>query len=795
MRYKRSLRLLPLLAVLGACADDPTATPGRAPQTPGVLGVYEFTLTGIGTGTPRASTAAVAGPSTDLSPAGDKLMLVPVSSTSFVEGSASQGGQRYVSVTYRVRNATGAPVSNVTFIPTLSGSAANGNSAHAGQLVPTGAVELDGNTLRATEVDVLQAFHESEIADIPLPGGVQGLLPYGFVVRAGAGRTLAPATSGNDYGGEVTFAFRYPLAANGVPNPASIVFRAVAVEDTETRMTESIEEGQDSSAVRRIRERAAALGATTVTVLAGSGAVSDEVADYPGQRQICSVRTAGTADAPTTFITREAAYTRINLLRQGESPSACGAWFRGGEATVPMPGVPHTLTLVAMDRYGNVRPVSDVVALQHAGGPTFSTSGPATLANGIGTAQVTFNAAGISLVRAVGGSVQSEQAIMVGKPTVSFASEEFQAAMAGTAVPSVPAVVVRDPAGNPLPGRTVTFAVTGGGGAVTGATAITDASGVARAGSWTLGADANPNFVTATVAGASIASNPATFRTAGCANSGNAAYGITLCFTHTMTASQRAAFENAAARWQGLITADLPSVPVNQPRGFCSVVSPALNMTVDDLLIFVTVEQIDGPGGALGGAGFCVGRSQGSLPVVGRMRFDAADLEGSIAQYNLLPALVLHEMGHVLGLGTLWIPFGYLQDPSAPGALKDTWYSGAGALVGFNNIGGATYTQGKKVPLENTGGVGTLNVHWRESVFARELMTGYLGPGEAPLSEMTVRALGDVGYQVNVAGADPFFRTLTLRAEGDEELPAIELGNDILSDPVRHVDEQGRVVP
>jgi hypothetical protein len=793
MPYHRSLRLLPLLAVFAACADDPTATSTRAPGAPAVLGVYEFTLTGTA-GNPRASTAAaVAGPAMTLSPAGDGLKLVPHGSTSFVEA-----GHRYVSVTYKVRNATGAPVRNVTFIPTLTGAAVNGSSAHAGQMVPTGAVALEGNTLSATEIDVLQAFHEAEIADIALPQGVSGLLPYGFVVRSATSasdRTLQPAASGSDYGGEVTFAFRYPVAANGAQAPFSIAFRALAVEDTETRVTESIEEGQDSSAVRRIRERAAALGATTVTVLAGSSAVSDEVADYPGQRQICSVRTAGAAEAPTSFITREAGYTRINLLRQGESPSACGAWFRGGDPVTPMPGVPHTLTLVAMDRYGNVRPVSDVVDLEHAGGPGFSTAGPATLSNGIGTAQVTFAANGISLVRAVGGQVTSEQAIMVGRPTVGFASEEFQAGMAGAAVPSTPAVVVRDAAGNPLPGRTVTFAVTGGGGSITGATAITDAQGVARLGSWTLGPDADPNFVTATVAGTSILNNPATFRTAGCMGSGGSGYDITLCFTHSMTPAQRAAFQDAAARWQGLVTADLPSVPITQPRGFCSAVSPALDMTVDDLLIFATVEQIDGPGGALGGAGFCVARSAGSLPVVGRMRFDAADLGGIIQQYNLLPGLIRHEMGHVLGIGTLWIPFGLMNDPSAPGAPRDTWYSGANALIGFNNVGGATYTQGKKVPLENTGGIGTLNVHWRDAVMGRELMTGYLEVGVVPLSELSVRSLQDLGYQVNVAGADPFFRTLTLRVGGEEELPGFDLGNDVLTDPVHHVDDQGRIVP
>ena len=799
MHVSRSLYLLPLLAVLAACADDPTATPAPQPEPKGlrVLGVYDFTVTGLGTPEARAVTAPVpGGASLSLTPVNSDLTLVPVSSTSFTEGTRDQGGHRYVTATYRVRNATGAPVKNVTFIPTLTGAAIAGTPALASRLVPTGAVSLDGDEMRATDVDVLQVFEEGEVAAVPLPAGVAGLMPYGFVVRSAgsaADRTLPPATAGNDFGGVVTFAFRYPLSVSGSPNPVAISFRALAVEDTETRMTESIEEGQDTSAVRRIRERAAALGATTVTVLAGSSAASDEVADYPGQRQVCTVRTAGTADAPAGFITSEAAWTRINLLREGESPSACGAWFRGGPAVAPMPGVPHTLTVVAMDRYGNVRPVSGAVGLEHVSGPAAS-GGPAALANGIGSAEVTFDAFGTSLLRAAGSRVRSEQAIMVGRPSVAVVSEEYQAAMAGTAAPSAPAVVVRDAAGNPLAGRTVTFSVTAGQGSVAAATAVTGADGIARAGSWTMGASADLNLLTASVAGTGVVNSPATFRAAGCMGGGGSGYAITVCFTSgTMTVSQRAAFQVAAARWQGLVTGDVPDVPMDQPRGFCTAVSPALDMEVDDLLIFATVEPIDGPGGILGGAGFCSARATGSLPVVGRMRFDAADI-APIEAYGLFAPLIMHEMGHVLGIGTLWNPFGLLNNPSSPGSPKDTWFSGPNAVIGFNNIGGGVYTGGQKVPVENTGQVGTMNVHWRESVMANELMTGYLNLGSVPLSELTVRSLADLGYQVDPAAADPFFRTLSLEPRGATQRPGLELGNDVLTGPVQHVDEQGRVV-
>lgn len=55
-----------------------------------------------------------------------------------------------------------------------------------------------------------------------------------------------------------------------------------------------------------------------------------------------------------------------------------------------------------------------------------------------------------------------------------------------------------DRAGIPQAGISVTFTVTGGGGAVTGEHAVTDAAGLATVGSWTLGSDTGMNRLTAT---------------------------------------------------------------------------------------------------------------------------------------------------------------------------------------------------------------------------------------------------------------------------------------------------------
>lgn len=73
-----------------------------------------------------------------------------------------------------------------------------------------------------------------------------------------------------------------------------------------------------------------------------------------------------------------------------------------------------------------------------------------------------------------------------------------QTAAAGAAVPIPPSVVVKDANGNPASGVAVTFAVVSGGGSITGAAAVTNASGVATVGSWTLGPGTGANVLRAT---------------------------------------------------------------------------------------------------------------------------------------------------------------------------------------------------------------------------------------------------------------------------------------------------------
>lgn len=373
---------------------------------------------------------------------------------------------------------------------------------------------------------------------------------------------------------------------------------------------------------------------------------------------------------------------------------------------------------------------------------------------------------------------------VIGAPaSILVNAGQGQVATPNAPAPVAPSVKVIDDLGDPVPNVAVTFATVTGVGSATGVDATTNAEGIATVGSWTLAAGAN--VLTATVAGGSVTGNPVLFSAMGNANP--AAYNISLRFQQVPTQSQLQAFSNAVLRWEAIITGDLPGVAIPPTDVFCPD-APLLDETIDDLLIFVQLIPIDGPGSVLGAAGPCLIRNPGALPLLGLMRFDTADLNGGD-----LPSVVLHEMGHVLGFGTIWATKGLLINPSLPSAPgADTHFSGTQAIIAFNAAGGNAYF-GAKVPVENTqGGTGTRDAHWREGQLLHELMTGYLTGSSQPLSAITIRAMQDLGYTVSTATADPYTFIPQARTGPAGPERSIHLVGDILNftprvfDPAAH---------
>jgi hypothetical protein len=419
-----------------------------------------------------------------------------------------------------------------------------------------------------------------------------------------------------------------------------------------------------------------------------------------------------------------------------------------------------------------------------------------TLDAALGSLAAGVYAATVTIASTVEGTAPARinVAFVITSPSIVVVAGNNQLAMTGTAVPVPPSVIVKDGVGSPLANAAVTFAVTVGDGSVTSSVVNTDAGGVATVGSWTLGAIANPNQLVATVVGPGFNStnNSIAFGATGCHGGGGTGYAITICYVTTMTASQRAAFEDAAARWGTIITGDVSDIQASIPTGSCFTNSPSSNILIDDLLIFARIEPIDGVNGILGAAGPCILRSSNSLPVMGLMRFDVADV-ANMETNGQLRDVILHEMGHVIGIGSLWPTFRLLANPSTPGGNQlDTHFIGANGIEGFDLIGGAAYAAAK-VPVENSFGSGTINVHWRENVLVNELMTGFLNSGSNPLSLLTVRSLQDFGYGVNAGAADPFQLTIALQSMAQADTRPRPYGDDVIPGPYRAIDDRGRI--
>ena len=122
----------------------------------------------------------------------------------------------------------------------------------------------------------------------------------------------------------------------------------------------------------------------------------------------------------------------------------------------------------------------------------------------------------------------------------------------------------------------------------------------------------------------------------------------------------------------------------------------------------------------------------------------------------------MHEIAHALGFGTRWYQHHLVRYPSQglDGNLvfpePDTHFTGALATAAFDAAGGAAYIDGK-VPVQNSGGPGNRDGHWRESVLEHELMTPTLGSSPTQsLSAITIQSMADMGYAVDVTRAESY---------------------------------------
>jgi hypothetical protein len=210
---------------------------------------------------------------------------------------------------------------------------------------------------------------------------------------------------------------------------------------------------------------------------------------------------------------------------------------------------------------------------------------------------------------------------------------------------------------------------------------------------------------------------------------------------------------DSAAIWQQIIVGELPSVDtggrLRMPSG-----CPRYPRIVDELHVCALEIVYDGPGGILGSAGPHYVRKDSGLPIGGHMLFDredAARMISSSTDGQRWRNVVLHELAHVLGLGTLW------HDGKTDNVNNSLVYQGENARRVWTEDWNCV---GTGPPIELDGGSGTRGGHWDEKCFKNELMTGYLSTKYAnPISKLTIAALDDLGYEVDYSKAQPYSPT------------------------------------
>lgn len=210
---------------------------------------------------------------------------------------------------------------------------------------------------------------------------------------------------------------------------------------------------------------------------------------------------------------------------------------------------------------------------------------------------------------------------------------------------------------------------------------------------------------------------------------------------------------SAQARWQSIITAEAEDVDLGQTDLTGGRFAPyTYSGPVDDIIIFYELGTL--PPGVLGSAGPTLVRTNNSQPIAGTMRF-------SIDFFNsgdITEDVILHEMAHAMGFGTVWDLIGCLStacDENTPAPVTYTCENGLAQYALTNCT-----TLHPNLTIEtSTGSPGSDCGHWAEAYYKTELMTPSVdiaGLESSPLSRFTIGAMADIWDSVNYAEADPF---------------------------------------
>ena len=207
----------------------------------------------------------------------------------------------------------------------------------------------------------------------------------------------------------------------------------------------------------------------------------------------------------------------------------------------------------------------------------------------------------------------------------------------------------------------------------------------------------------------------------------------------------RLSMERVEKKWKSIIRGGPPGERVTLEAGECRN-AERVSQFVAGIRVLITLDTL--PARIAGQGGPCVVRQSGQ-PLLGTISLNLFTWAG--LSDRKLDDLIQHEVGHVLGIGTMWNrgPFrtmfeGTFQSP-------DPIFFGPNALLAFERLSRAHRFSGRRIPVEE-GALG----HWRLNAFSSEVMAPALTTAPQGTSAITVGVLADLGWTVEPEAYDDY---------------------------------------
>ncbi len=391
-------------------------------------------------------------------------------------------------------------------------NAGNGQTATAGSPVPINpqvkVTDASGNPVAGVDVSFTVTSGGGSAAAVQQTD-LAGLAAVTWTLGTTAGANGLDATA-QLFGGPASVSFTATGTAGSAGQLAIITQPSATAQSGVAFGQQPVIQLQDqngnnvsTSGVAITAQSSGALsGNTTVATVNGVATFSNlALTGLAGSYQLTFTGTNLTGVSSSPIGLSAGAASRLVVVSQPSSPTPSGAPF----ALQPQVQV--------QDAAGNAVAGSGrsvTAAINSGPGGTLGSSGRTVTTDGAGLASYTTLAITgpvgnyTLLFSSVGLAADTSTTLAItagGASQMTAASSTSQSATVGTAVAAPPTVLVRDAQNNPIAGVAVTFAITGGGGSLNGASTVTDGQGLAAVAGWTLGPVAGANAVTASASG------------------------------------------------------------------------------------------------------------------------------------------------------------------------------------------------------------------------------------------------------------------------------------------------------